>query len=62
MKSRTCSSGTSTRRPGTSSSRLLAPDVGEALIQLILGRSAYSTTEEREAETLASLILTSTKG
>jgi hypothetical protein len=28
------------------------------LIQLILGRSAYSTTEERDAETLASLILT----
>ena len=38
---------------------LLAPDVDETLIRLILGRSAYSTTEEREAETLASLILTS---
>ena len=37
--------------------RLLAPDVDQALIQLILGRSAYSTTEEREAETLASIIL-----
>ena len=39
---------------------LLAPDVNQALIQLILGRCAYSTTEEREAETLASLILSST--
>ena len=39
---------------------LLAPDVDQALIQLILGRGAYSTAEEREAETLASLILSST--
>ena len=39
---------------------LLAPDVNQALIQLILGRSAYSTDEERDAETLASLILSST--
>jgi len=39
---------------------LLAPDVDQALIQLILGRSAYSTSEEREAETLASLILSTT--
>jgi len=31
---------------------LLAPDVDQALIQLILGRSAYSTQEERKAETL----------
>ena len=38
---------------------LLVPDVDQALIRLILGRSAYSTTEEREAETLASLILSS---
>jgi len=38
---------------------LLAPDVDQALIQLILGRSAYSTAEERAAETLASLILSS---
>jgi hypothetical protein len=37
--------------------RLLAPDIDEALVRLILGRSAYSTAEEREAETLASLIL-----
>jgi hypothetical protein len=39
---------------------LLAPDVDQALIELILGRSAYSTAEERDAETLASLILSST--
>ena len=38
---------------------LLAPDVDQALIRLILGHSAYSTTEEREAATLASLILSS---
>jgi hypothetical protein len=36
---------------------LLAPDVDQALIQLILGRSAYTSAEERDAETLASLIL-----
>ena len=40
--------------------RLLAPDVDQVLIQLILGRSAYITAEEREAETVASLILSST--
>jgi hypothetical protein len=39
---------------------LLAPDVDQALIELILGRSAYRTAEERDAETLASLILSST--
>ena len=38
---------------------VLAPDVDQALIQLILGRGAYSTAEERDAETLASLILSS---
>jgi hypothetical protein len=36
---------------------VLAPDVDQRLIRLILGRSAYSTAEERDAETLASLIL-----
>jgi hypothetical protein len=41
--------------------RLLAPDVDKVLIQLMLGRSASSTAEERDAETLASLILTSVK-
>lgn len=39
--------------------RVLAPDLDDALIQLILGRSAYSSAEERDAETLASLILCS---
>ena len=38
---------------------LLAPDVDQALIQLILGRGAYSTEKAREAETLASFILSS---
>jgi hypothetical protein len=37
--------------------RLLAPEVDQALVRLVLGRSAYSTVEEQEAETLASLIL-----
>ena len=37
--------------------RLLAPDIGPGLARLILGRTAYITVEEREAETLASLIL-----
>jgi hypothetical protein len=36
---------------------LLMPDLGRPLIQLVLGRGAYTTAEEREAETLASLIL-----
>jgi len=36
---------------------LLAPDVEPALAELILGRSAYTTAEEQEAETMASLIL-----
>jgi len=36
---------------------LLAPDVDPALARLILGRSAYTTAEERDAETMASLIL-----
>ena len=37
--------------------RLLAPEVDPALAQLVLGRSAYTTVQEQEAETLASLIL-----
>ena len=35
---------------------LLIPDVDPQLVQLILGRNVYSTQEERDAETLASLI------
>ena len=35
---------------------LLIPDVDPQLVQLILGRSMYSTEEERDAETRASLI------
>jgi len=37
--------------------RRLAPDVDPSLVRLVLGRSAYTSVEEREAETLASLIL-----
>ena len=37
--------------------RLLAPDVDPALVKLVLGRSTYTTAEEQDAETLASLIL-----
>lgn len=36
---------------------VLAPEVNPALTQLFLGRSIYTTAEERDAETLASLIL-----
>jgi hypothetical protein len=39
---------------------LPVPDVDQALVRLILGRSAYRTAEEREAETLASPILCNT--
>ena len=41
---------------------LLTPDIDQALIRLILGRSAFSTAEEREAETLASLIFFGVSG
>jgi hypothetical protein len=37
--------------------RLVAPGVHPSLVRLILSRSAYTTPEEREAETLASRIL-----
>jgi hypothetical protein len=63
---------TSTTRPGPRHStrpispctrsrtcRLLAPDLDQTLIQLILGRGAYRTAEERDAEMLASLIMSS---
>jgi hypothetical protein len=36
---------------------LLAPDVNPALLQLVLGRSSYTSAEECDAETLASLVL-----
>lgn len=36
---------------------LLAPDLNPALAQPALGHSAYTTAKERDAETLASLIL-----
>ena len=37
--------------------RLLAPDVGDGMARLILGRSAYATADEQEAEVMASLLL-----
>jgi hypothetical protein len=37
---------------------LLAPDISPALTRMFLGRSVFFTAEEREAETLASLVLT----
>lgn len=37
--------------------RLLMPSLDPALVRSMLGRSAYTNAEEREAETLASLIL-----
>ena len=37
--------------------RRVAPDISPALVRLMLGRSGYSSPEEREAETLASSIL-----
>lgn len=37
---------------------LLAPDVSPAVTRMFLGRSVFFTADEREAETLASLILT----
>ncbi|SEF94330.1 hypothetical protein SAMN05444920_1011077 [Nonomuraea solani] len=36
--------------------RVLLPNLGATAIQRILGRSAYAVREEREAETLASLL------
>lgn len=36
---------------------LLFPTLNPDLIQRVLGRSAYSTREEKEAETLATLVL-----
>lgn len=35
---------------------LLVPDVDPQLVQLVLGRSMYTTQQEQDAETLASLI------
>lgn len=36
---------------------LLAPDVSPALVRMFLSRSVFLTAEERDAETLASLVL-----
>jgi len=37
--------------------QLLMPDIGTSLIRRVLGRSAYTDGQEREAEILASLLL-----
>jgi hypothetical protein len=37
--------------------QLLAPALSDSLVQLILGRGAYTSAEERDAEVMASLIL-----
>lgn len=37
--------------------QLLMPDLSESVIRRVLGRSAYTSEEEREAEILASLLL-----
>ena len=37
---------------------LLAPDVSPALIRMFLGRGVFFPAEERDAETLASMVLT----
>lgn len=42
--------------PGTSQARALFPNLDPAMVRAVLGRAGYSTDEEREAETLASLI------
>jgi hypothetical protein len=45
------------QRDGRRLAALLAPDVGPGLVRVVMERSAYTTTEEQGAETLASLIL-----
>jgi hypothetical protein len=42
--------------PGTGLAQALFPDLDPAMVRAVLGRAGYSTAEEREAETLASLI------
>jgi hypothetical protein len=49
-------------RYGYGLARLVAPDLDPALVRLVLGRSTYTTAEERDAETLASLILGQASG
>lgn len=35
----------------------LTPDLDPSLVRLVLGRTSYTTTQEREAETLATMIM-----
>jgi hypothetical protein len=41
---------------GELDTRALLPDLDPAMVRAVLGRAGYTTDEEREAETLASLI------
>jgi hypothetical protein len=51
-----CNHVTPLRLEGDYAKRLV-PDLDPALIKLMLGRTSYTTEQEREAETLATLIL-----
>ena len=51
-----CNHATPLRLEGDYARRLV-PDLDPALIKLMLGRTSYTTAQEREAETLATLIL-----
>lgn len=42
--------------PGNLHTQALFPDLDPAMVRAVLGRAGYTTDEEREAETLASLI------
>ena len=42
--------------PGEHDTTALFPDLDPAMVRAVLGRAGYSSAEEREAETLASLI------
>jgi hypothetical protein len=42
--------------PASLPTKTLLPDLDPAMVRAVLGRAGYSTDEEREAETLASLI------
>ncbi|WP_051942849.1 hypothetical protein [Streptacidiphilus rugosus] len=46
----------STESDADEMSRLLMPNLDPALVRLVLGRTVYDTEEEREAETVASLL------
>jgi hypothetical protein len=45
-----------TSLPAAAETRLLLPSLDPEMVRRVLGRTGYSTTEEREAEMLASMI------